>query len=1272
MVGHPHKQRGRGRNRKPRTDLKVCWANVQKGQPKHIALLHSCCMERIDVICVQEPWSAPGTKTQNHPAYDLYAPIDSWAETDDALFDHQRPRVLTYVRKGAGLNPQQRRSVNSRDLLWLNVNTYSILNVYRQPHTHSVLDYVTHLEPPPNCLIGGDFNVWHDTFEPGVETKAGGGHLADWASIADMDFIGAPGEPTHKKGHVLDLTFSNVPNSITMIRHDMHSGSDHETQVTTLPSRGKIPVSQIHYRVPDSELSKFAGLMQVGLTRLPDPATLTTAVELDEYAAALASVFQESITTAGKPPQDGLQATPWWTDECQEARDRHLRARRVVYDGEIPEETRQFLATVRKAKRNYWRELINGIDSDEKLYKVMGWHRLTTSLKAPPLVVNGTVIEDTRDKANALKAEVLGRFSAADDLDYDPLDEWNGTGHLPWANSVSAEEVERYCIGVTSTSPGTDRVTVRLLKACWGEVRTAIHGLFNRCLALNHFPTPWKLAEVAMMVKTGKRDKSSPRSWRPIALLSCISKGLERIIASRIAWTALTTGLLSPQHGGALPKRSALDLAACLTADLETALAAKKHITIVTLDVQGAFDAVLTRRLLKRMTEQGWPLALLQLVKSFLTERRVQVRLEKETTDPSHVQCGTPQGSPLSPVLYMLYLAELLNQDLTFRFGYADDILIYRTSHSLDDNVEQLARDVREIFEWGDEHKIAFAPEKIEMIHITNQRGDYSPPIVVDNRITIPCITTAKEGEQPALRWLGVWFDRRLTFKRHVRERSGKARLVAQHIRGLGRIDNGPPASSLRKAVITCVLPSVLYGTEVWYAGRTKPGHRTGRRDMISTRLGGHVDLVQKTITLAARGVLPVWRTTPLTTLIRDAGLPSASAALEEAKARFAMRLQTVDEHHPLVRRIPTPVISRGRYAGTHMAAKTKIQRIGDLFPQVPRPKLVPPHFSPGCRIDPTMGVDKKTAAESFKKWWANLPPEDVTIFSDGSEKYVEGEHRVGYGYAIYQNRKQIASGCGSINDLSHVFDAEAIGAWKGLQKAASMPAGVRTQRLWMCIDSTSVIWGVRGIPSPSSQWAFLACQGVMETHNVRVKWSPGHMGIEGNEAADKLADCGASKELWDSGLASEPTVSGIRSLFRKERNLHRDNWWVEASKKLSWSYQRWDPVYEVKPLPELDMPRRLLHYYLATKTTHGDYEWYHVKYRHADAELRCRCKKLKTPLHFVLCRHAIKRFNGWPKDTRPVAPPRNERDAMQYLKSLLDKPEQFVTFLHVTKVFQT
>jgi hypothetical protein len=371
------------------------------------------------------------------------------------------------------------------------------------------------------------------------------------------------------------------------------------------------------------------------------------------------------------------------------------------------------------------------------------------------------------------------------------------------------------------------------------------------------------------------------------------------------------------------------------------------------------------------MTKQGWPLPLLTLVRSFLSDRKVRVRLEKAITPEYEVACGTPQGSPLSPVLYMLYLAELLLQDTTLRFGYADDICLYRATTSLDTNIELLAQDVQSILDWGSENKIFFAPEKLEMIHITRKQGDYTPPYVVNDELTIEPITTApKADEQPALRWLGVWFDRKLTFKRHVSERAAKARRVAYHIRGLGRTINGPPASSLRKAVITCVLPSILYGTEAWYGGRTKGPqiNRTARKPFVSARNGWHVGIVESTLVLAARGVLPVWKTTPNVTIYRDAGLPSAMAALEETKLRFAMRLQTVDGQHPLVKRIPTPQIPRGRGAGQHMKPKTKVQRLGTLLPEIPRPTLRPPHFSDGYRTDPTMGMDKEAASEAFKK----------------------------------------------------------------------------------------------------------------------------------------------------------------------------------------------------------------------------------------------------------------------------------------------------------------
>ena len=348
---------------------------------------------------------------------------------------------------------------------------------------------------------------------------------------------------------------------------------------------------------------------------------------------------------------------------------------------------------------------------------------------------------------------------------------------------------------------------------------------------------------------------------------------------------------------------------------------------------------------------------------------------------------------------------------------------------------------------------------------------------------------------------------------------------------------------------------------------------------------------VDGALSLAARGVLPVWRTTPTVTLFRDAGLPSAVVALEEAKLRFAMRLQTVDEGHPLVKRITPPQIVRGRGAGSRQRPKTKVQRLGTLLPSVPRPKLAAPHFSPHCRTDPTEGLDKKTASDNFKAWWAALPPEDVTIFSDGSERYDRRVKYVGYGYAVYQNRRQIATGYGSINTLSHVFDAEIIGAWKGLRRTIGLSPDISQRRIWLCIDSTSVIWCLRGNASDSSQWAFHNCQGVMDTHDIRVRWAPGHTGIEGNEAADKLADLGAIQQC-DTGLASKPTVSGIRSIFRTLRREAQCSWWAKCSTKLSAQYTKWKLDYWVKPLPELDLPRSTFHRLLAIRSTHGDFSW--------------------------------------------------------------------------------
>ena len=416
------------------------------------------------------------------------------------------------------------------------------------------------------------------------------------------------------------------------------------------------------------------------------------------------------------------------------------------------------------------------------------------------------------------------------------------------------------------------------------------------------------------------------------------------------------------------------------------------------------------------------------------------------------------------------------------------------------------------------------------------------------------------------------------------------------------------------------------------------------------------------------RGVLPAWRTFPRPALYRESGLPSAEAALEQAKHRFAMRLQTVDKNHPFVRRIDPPVITRRHHARRPQTLKTKLQRLGHILPRIPRSVVRPPHFTPGCRTDPTGGRTKEEAAADFKTWWTALPPDDITVFSDGSEQYSEdGEKFVGYGYAVYQGGNQITSGHGSINSTSHVFDAEAIGAWKGLQSALRLP-DAHLRRIYQCIDSTSVIWCLRSNASSSSQWAFHLCQDAMQVHDIRVKWAPGHTGIEGNEEADRLADLGALDDIWDEGLASEPTVSGIRSIYRSLNKVAINSWWAKHSSTLSSWYQSWKLDYHVKELPELSIPRTALQRLIAIRSNHGDFAWYHRKFKHEDALLECSCGQPKNPLHLVRCRKAKNKFTHWPQ--KPPIPPSDNKEAREYLRALMTKPLLFLEFLQATEFY--
>lgn len=351
----------------------------------------------------------------------------------------------------------------------MNINGIAIINIYRQSSNDTILEYILDFDPLTKCLLGGDFNVYHDHFEPRVTTFGRGGDLVQWSSVTEMDFIGEVGTPTHEAGHVLDLSFSNIPFAYTTVEKVLATGSDHETLLTVILGYGDMPVRVPQYKVTDSDLEQFVSLIEVGFKALEDPRSMHTHNKLDSFASGMEEIFKIAIEKGGTLSKAKSRAAPWWTLECKQAHFAYILARQNQSLYETEKKT--FLTTVRRAKKEYWRRIIDKATDDKSLYKVVSWHKKAPKLKAPPLKSGDQVVEDTLEKAELLRKEILGRFSAKDDLpdfeleDFHP-EEYAGLQSLPWNCNLSIEEVERCTISVPSTSPSTDKITVRLLKAC--------------------------------------------------------------------------------------------------------------------------------------------------------------------------------------------------------------------------------------------------------------------------------------------------------------------------------------------------------------------------------------------------------------------------------------------------------------------------------------------------------------------------------------------------------------------------------------------------------------------------------------------------------------------------------------------------------------------------------------------------------------------------------------------------------------------------------------
>jgi exonuclease III len=175
----------RKNDRKP---LRIFQANVGKIPPAHDCALALADSERYDIVLLQEPWTArtdARSLTKTHPAYDAFTPVEVWNSNDT------RPRVMTYVRRDPRLLADQIRPFQTRDVLWLTVNGMTVVKFYRQNDERDALNILLRWAVPERCLVAGDFNARHHSWQIGHATNRGR-DIADWASDNDLNLLNTP------------------------------------------------------------------------------------------------------------------------------------------------------------------------------------------------------------------------------------------------------------------------------------------------------------------------------------------------------------------------------------------------------------------------------------------------------------------------------------------------------------------------------------------------------------------------------------------------------------------------------------------------------------------------------------------------------------------------------------------------------------------------------------------------------------------------------------------------------------------------------------------------------------------------------------------------------------------------------------------------------------------------------------------------------------------------------------------------------------------------